>query len=127
MGAVGPGYEVVSFNNNPMELTADETGITLKYAKVVDNNGEDYKYGSATLTAVVELYDGGWSELETLTEKVTASTTSGQEHILADSTGVKLDSDLLAAGDRIRVTLTLSNDKMGDITIYDGQQIRIAE
>ena len=121
------GYEVVSFNNNPMELTADETGITLKYAKVVDNNGEDYKYGSATLTAVVELYDGGWSELETLTEKVTASTTSGQEHILADSTGVKLDSDLLAAGDRIRVTLTLSNDKMGDITIYDGQQIRIAE
>ena len=58
---------------------------------------------------------------------MTASSTSGQEHIRADSTGVKLDSDLLAAGDRIRVNLTLSNDKMGDITIYDGQQIRIAE
>ena len=58
---------------------------------------------------------------------MTASTTAGEEHILADATGVELNSNLLAAGDRIRVTLTLSNDKMGDITIYDGQQIRIAE
>ena len=117
-------YDVVSFNDNPMEVTADTTGITLKYAKVVDSNGDDYDYGTATLTAKIQLREGNeLIDLDTVSEEVTATT---QKHVLADSTGVTLESSMLRDGDWISVTLTLSNKEMGTITFVENEQFRIS-
>ena len=121
------GYEVVGFENTPMEVTADTTGITLKYAKVLDSNGQDYAYGKATLTAVIKLREGGeWTELPSVSEEVTASSDPAKDHVVANDTGVKLESSMLRDGDWISVTLTLSNKEMGTITFVENEQFRIS-
>ena len=40
--------------------------------------------------------------------------------VVADNDGINFSSDLLSSGDKIRVTLTLSNKTIGDIEFFTG-------
>lgn len=109
-------YEVVSLASKKIELTVDKNGeFTLKNVKV-QKGGENYEnLGDVTLSAKIELYNKGWDELETVEEVFTA-----EKSVVADSNGINFSSDLLSSGDKIRVTLTLSNKTIGDIEFFTG-------
>ena len=109
-------YEVVSLAGQKIELTVDKNGeFTLKNVKV-QKGGENYEnLGDVTLSAKIELYNKGWDELETVEEVFTA-----EKSVVADSNGINFSSDLLSSGDKIRVTLTLSNKTIGDIEFFTG-------
>ena len=109
-------YEVVSLTSKKIELTVDKNGeFTLKNVKV-QKGGENYEnLGDVTLSAKIELYNKGWDELETVEEVFTA-----EKSVVADSNGINFSSDLLSSGDKIRVTLTLSNKTIGDIEFFTG-------
>ena len=109
-------YEVVSLASKKIELTVDKNGeFTLKNVKV-QKGGENYEnLGDVTLSAKIELYNKGWDELETVEEVFTA-----EKSVVADSNGINFSSDLLSSGDKIRVTLTLSNKTIGDIKFFTG-------
>ena len=109
-------YEVVSLAGQKIELTVDKNGeFTLKNVKV-QKGGENYEnLGDVTLSAKIELYNKGWDELETVEEDFTA-----EKSVVADNDGINFSSDLLSSGDKIRVTLTLSNKTIGDIEFFTG-------
>ena len=109
-------YKVVSLSGKKIELTVDKNGeFTLKNVKV-QKGGENYEnLGDVTLSAKIELYNKGWDELETVEEVFTA-----EKSVVADSNGINFSSDLLSSGDKIRVTLTLSNKTIGDIEFFTG-------
>ena len=45
---------------------------------------------------------------------------TAEKSVVADSNGINFSSDLLSSGDKIRVTLTLSNKTIGDIKFFTG-------
>ena len=82
--------------------------------RLVDSNDKNYNYGKATLKFKVEVRDGGYQEEVTFTAP--ASTTDKGEYA-----GCKIDGTFklpyeLAAG-TYRVTVTVSNDTIGELTI----------
>ena len=109
-------YKVVSLSGKKIELTVDKNGeFTLKNVKVQKGDENYENLGDVTLSAKIELYNKGWDELETVEEDFTA-----EKSVVADSNGIKFSSDLLSSGDKIRVTLTLSNKTIGDIEFFTG-------
>ena len=109
-------YEVVSLASKKIELTVDKNGeFTLKNVKVQKGDENYENLGDVTLSAKIELYNKGWDELETVEEDFTPN-----KSVVADNDGINFSSDLLSSGDKIRVTLTLSNKTIGDIEFFTG-------
>ena len=109
-------YKVVSLSGKKIELTVDKNGeFTLKNVKVQKGDENYENLGDVTLSAKIELYNKGWDELETVEEDFTPN-----KSVVADNDGINFSSDLLSSGDKIRVTLTLSNKTIGDIEFFTG-------
>ena len=108
------GYKVVKTNAGDITVTLTENQVVIANAKVVDSNDKNYNYGKATLKFKVEVRDGGYQEEVTFTAP--ASTTDKGEYA-----GCMIDGPFklpykLAAG-TYRVTVTVSNDTIGELTI----------
>ena len=118
------GYKVVGFNANPLAISADNSGITLKYAKVVDNAGADKNYGNtATLTTKVEFFSltEGWKTIDTVEQTVTGFGTDNCG--IADGTGVKVNMPLVDG--QYRVTMTLSNRTIGTLAVGEPTLVEV--
>ena len=108
------GYKLDKTNAGAIKVTLDQDSVKIENVKVVDSNGENYNYGSATLTFKVEVRDGGYKDEVTFTAP--ASTANSSEY-----KGCMIDGDFnlpyqLVAGN-YRVTVTVENDTIGTLTI----------
>lgn len=108
------GYDVASTNagTKSVELTANS--VKIANAKIVDSNGNNYNYGSATLTFKVEVRDGGYQNEVTFTAPASTKDTSTYSGCMID--GEFALPYTLTAGN-YRVTVTVSNNVIGDLTI----------
>ncbi|MCI6150648.1 MAG: S-layer homology domain-containing protein [Flintibacter sp.] len=108
------GYKVVKTNAGDITVTLDKNQVKIDYAKVVDSNDKNYNYGKATLKFKVEVRDGGYQEEVTFTAPASTANTGEYAGCMIDGT-FKLPYEL-AAG-TYRVTVTVSNDTIGELTI----------
>ena len=119
-GSVTPpvtGYAISNTNSGAVSVTMDKNKVTIANVKVVDSNGANYNYGSATLNFKIEVRDGGYQEEVSFTAP--AATANQSEYA-----GCMIDGDFtlpyeLAAGN-YRVTVTVSNNTIGTLTIGVG-------
>ena len=116
-GSVTPpvtGYAISNTNSGAVSVTMDKNKVTIANVKVVDSNGANYNYGSATLNFKIEVRDGGYQEEVSFTAP--AATANQSEYA-----GCMIDGDFtlpyeLADGS-YRVTVTVSNNTIGTLTI----------
>ena len=119
-GSVTPpvtGYAISNTNSGAVSVTMDKNKVTIANVKVVDSNGANYNYGSATLNFKIEVRDGGYQE--EVSSTAPAATANQSEYA-----GCMIDGDFtlpyeLAAGN-YRVTVTVSNNTIGTLTIGVG-------
>ena len=108
------GYKVVKTNAGDITVTLTDNQVKIANAKVVDSNDKNYNYGKATLKFKVEVRDGGYQEEVTFTAP--ASTANKGEYAGCMIDGTFALPYKLAAG-TYRVTVTVSNDTIGELTI----------
>ena len=108
------GYKVVKTSTGDINVTLDKNQVKIANAKVVDSNDKNYNYGKATLKFKVEVRDGGYQEEVTFTAPASTANTGEYAGCMIDGT-FKLPYEL-AAG-TYRVTVTVSNDTIGELTI----------
>ena len=108
------GYKVVKTNTGDITVTLKENQVVIANAKVVDSNDKNYNYGKATLKFKVEVRDGGYQEEVTFTAPASTADKGEYAGCMIDGT-FKLPY-ALAAG-TYRVTVTVSNDTIGELTI----------
>ncbi len=108
------GYKVVKTNAGDITVTLKDNQVEIANAKVVDSNDKNYNYGKATLKFKVEVRDGGYQEEVTFTAPASTANTGEYAGCMIDGTFALPYK--LAAG-TYRVTVTVSNDTIGELTI----------
>ena len=108
------GYKVVKTNAGDITVTLTDNQVKIANAKVVDSNDKNYNYGKATLKFKVEVRDGGYQEEVTFTAPASTANTGEYAGCMIDGTFALPYK--LAAG-TYRVTVTVSNDTIGELTI----------
>ena len=115
------GYNVSGYAANPMEVTATNSALTLKYAKIVDDDNNNRAFGnSATLTTVAQIVDrdGNWKTVGENTQTITPKDDgSGVDCIIADASGINIP--LVLTSGEYRIIIEISNSTIGTLTVYD--------
>ena len=119
------GYNVSRLTAAPITVTGTTTGVNLKSVQIKDNAGNNKAFGdTATLTTVIKFFDrdGNWVTVATKEQTINAiaAGSDGVKCIVADnSTGVDVPA-VLNPSTSYRVTMTLSNRTIGELSVYDG-------
>ena len=110
-------FGVAATRGNTITVRADADGkVTVSNTKVVQSvNGteDNYSFGTATLTYKLEILSGGWQSDSTFTRTVSGT---GTDNCIIPNDAYTLPTDLLAS-QQYRVTVTISNDTIGELTI----------